>query len=100
MTKRAKKTGNKSWVTATTVQDLNVSLDEASPPGDDEMVQKLEVMMKMLTDLSSRVKDQQREVGTSSTVSPSTSYPVRRRHQMSPNKEPDRREEVCRRATK
>ena len=47
--KGAKKAGNKRWVTATTVQDLNVLLDEvAAPPGQHDVAQKLVVMMKML----------------------------------------------------
>ena len=63
LTKRAKKAGNKRRVSATTVQDLNMT-DEVAAPGDDEFAQKLEVIMNILTDLSRRVKvteDQQRE---------------------------------------
>ena len=50
--------------------------EEVAAPGYDDVNQKLEVMMKMLTDLPRRVKateDQLREVWASPTVSPSTS---------------------------
>ena len=52
--KREKKAGNKRGVSTTTVQDLNVVIDkEVAALGQDKVSQKLEVMMKMLTDLSS-----------------------------------------------
>ena len=83
------------------MQDPKVMLDkELTPPYQNQVAQKLDVMMKMLTDLSSRVKMteyQQIEVGASTTVSPPTSCPVRsntRRH-MSPDQEPDLSEKVC-----
>ena len=50
LTKRAKKAGNKRWVSTITVWDLNVMIDEeVAVPGQDEVGRKLEVMMKILT---------------------------------------------------
>ena len=73
-------TGHK-WVPAIPVQDLN-QITEDVTSGHDELSQKLEVMLRMLVDLSSRVqatKDQQMEVVASPTASPSTSRPDGRR---------------------
>ena len=61
-TNRAKKASNKRLVSATTVWDLNLMVDDkVAAPGQDEVAQKLEVMMMMMmmmmmTDLSSQVK--------------------------------------------
>ena len=67
--------------------------------------QNLEEIWKMLEDLFIHVKvieDQQREVGASSTSSPFTSIPVRRRAgcQLSPDQEGDLSEEVRQRVAK
>ena len=54
MTKRAKKTGNKKRVTATTGQDLNLMSDEEIvAPAQTDVGQKLEQLMKMVSDLFS-----------------------------------------------
>ena len=87
-TKRGNKAGNHRRLSATPVQDLNLMMDkeDAAPP-QDELAQNLEVMMRMLTDLTSRVRameNQQREVVASPSVSQTTFRPVRRRarHQL------------------
>ena len=58
-----------------------MSDEEMATQVQDEIGQKLEQLMKMVFDLSSRVQvteDHQREAGMSPTSSPSTSCPVRR----------------------
>ena len=99
LTKRAKKADNHRQISATPVQDMNLMTEEEeAAPSQDEVLQKLEAMMWMLVDLSSRVQameDQQREGAVSPTVSSSTSHPIRRtRHQLSPTLELDLSEEV------
>ena len=98
-TKRAKKVGNKRWVSVTAVQDLNVMIDEEVAAQGQGKVAQLMMMMKMLTDLPSRFKANRRQT---QRVSPSTSSPERRmaRHQMSPDQKPDLSEEVHHRVVK
>ena len=105
-TKKGKKAGSRRWGSATTVQDLNLAMDEKDAGlGQDEFAQKIEVMMRRPTDLTSRVQateDQQREVAASPSDSQSTSHPVRRRArcQLSPSQEPDLSDEVRQRIAK
>ena len=80
LTQRPKKAGSHRHISATTVQDLNLTIEEEAAPSQDELSQKIQAMMRMLADLSNRVKateDQQREVVVSPTVSPSSSHPIR-----------------------
>ena len=71
---------------------------EVAAPGQDAVCQQLDVMIKMVMDLSSQVKateDQQGQAGESPMVSLSTSCPVRRAtNHVSPVQEIDVSEEV------
>ena len=76
-----------------------MSDEEVAIPRHADASQKLEEIMKMLMDLSIRVKvieDQQMEVGASPTCNPSTCHLVRKwaRCQLSPDQEGDLSEEM------
>ena len=99
-----KKATKRCQVPETLAQGLVVTdtEDDDSSTTQEVMAQKMGSLMKMLMDLSHRVKateTQQRDRATSSIASPSISHTDVRRaeHQMTPTQDPDQSEEVRRR---
>ena len=82
-TKKCKRSGNIRWMSATMGQArLLISDVEVAVPPLNEVTQKMNVLVTMMSDLSVQIKateDHLREVAVSPALSQATSPPVRRR---------------------